>query len=314
MITKKIIRIGVVIATLLHFSAKMNAQEWCPAGATWYYTSNGDFGEGYTKFTYTNDTIIKGITCKKITHYYRAFGFAGVYEIFGPSKYAYSDNGVVYQYNNSTLGRSKFDTVYNINAKIGDKWHLPQVDTSCVDSMYRMEVLNIGTKTINGFNLKWLYVKIGAIEMGGPKFYVFDTITERLGLVTDGFMHLCNPGFTESSQYELRCYSDNSFGSYSTGISKKCDYITAIKESKPDKIDIGLYPNPANNKISIQLYSNPAGMIELKLYDLTGRLVQSKSFNKDTDITTSLLDTGVYTYTCTMNGYYLKSGKITIIH
>jgi hypothetical protein len=150
--------------------------------------------------------------------------------------------------------------------------------------------------------------------MGGEtKFYVFDTITERLGLITDGYLHSC-PGFTESDQHRLRCYSDNSFGSYSTGISKTCDYVTSIKELKQDKIDIGMYPNPANDKIAIKLYSPPKGTLELRVYDLTGRLVQSKTFTKDTEIETSSLEEGVYTYSLSIGGDYLKSGKISVMH
>lgn len=315
MMKQKIMQLVVAIAVTLIFSTNVKAQVWCPEGATWYYASSGQLGEGYSKFTYINDTIINGITCKKLTSYYKVFGPVGLYERHNPPKFVYSDKGVVYQYNNYfSKAKNKFDTLYDIRAKIGDKWHLPQVDTLCPDSMYCMEVLNIGTKTINAFNLKWLYVKIGPISMGGEtKFYVFDTITERLGLITDGYLHSC-PGFTESDQHRLRCYSDNSFGSYSTGISKTCDYVTSIKELKQDKIDIGMYPNPANDKIAIKLYSPPKGTLELRVYDLTGRLVQSKTFTKDTEIETSSLEEGVYTYSLSIGGDYLKSGKISVMH
>ena len=320
MIQRKLLQLVVAIAVTLIFSTHTKAQVFCPPGATWYYTTDGQLSEGYTKFSYVSDTIIKSITCKKLTHYYKFRASFGVFEKEYSPLFVYSENGVTYQYqyndNHENVDSDKFDTIYNINAKIGDKWILPQTDTLCPDSMYRMEVLNTGTKTINGFNLKWLYVKIGAINMGGENsFYVFDTITEHVGLLNKSYeyLHRC-PGMTESGEYRLRCYSDDVFGNYSTGISKGCDYITGIKESKRDKIYIGLYPNPANDKINIQLYSPQKGTIELRIYDVTGRLLQQTTFSKDIEITTGLLDAGVYTYTCTMNGEYLQSGKISVIH
>jgi len=317
MIKRKLTQFVVGIAATIILSNYAKAQVWCPSGATWYYSEHGEFDlwDGYSKYMYTNDTIINGITCKKLTHFYKVNGKSGLTQKYLDPEFVYSENGVTYQYNNGKhLGKIKFDTVFNINAKIGDKWRLPQVDTLCPDSMYCMKVINIGTKKINGFDLKWLYVKIGAIDMGGTKFYVFDTITERLGLFVDGFLHRCNPGFTESSQYILRCYSDDSFGSYSTGISKTCDYVTGIIEAKRDKIELSFYPNPANEKWNVVFQSNFNNNINLKIYDLTGRLVRSVEFNRSTEIPMSDLTEGIYTFTCISVGNFINSGKLSVIH
>lgn len=316
MINQKITKLVVAIAAILIFPVYAKAQVWCPPGATWYYSDGGEFQQGYSKYTYVIDTVIKGINCKKLTHFYKVNGFLGVQQKYFKPEYVYSENGVSYLYNNSGwYGEEKFDTLYNINAKIGDKWHLPRVDTSCVDSMYVMKVLNTGTKTINGFNLKWLYVKKGPRQIQNTLYYDYDTITERVGFIVDYYLHYCNSGVVdESYQGTLRCYSDDSFGSYSTGVSMACDYITGIKESKANKVEVSLYPNPTNDKIHVQFYSPPNETITLRIYDFTGRLVQQATFSRDTEIPTNLLDIGVYTYLCTMNGSYIQSGKISVIH
>ncbi|HET6226272.1 MAG TPA: T9SS type A sorting domain-containing protein, partial [Bacteroidia bacterium] len=129
-----------------------------------------------------------------------------------------------------------------------------------------------------------------------------------------GFEHHCNPGFTESDQYDLRCYSDNSFGSYSTGISKTCDYVTGIATTELDKIELSFYPNPANDKVNVVFESNLKNNIELRIYDLTGRLVRSAEFNKNAEIPVADLENGIYTFTCTANGKYLQSGKLNVMH
>ncbi|HET6224840.1 MAG TPA: hypothetical protein VFF27_01080, partial [Bacteroidia bacterium] len=174
MIKRKVSSLFFAIVMIMFFSTYAKGQVWCPPGATWYYQTNAQLGSGYSKYTYVNDTVIKGITCKKLTGFLKIVGPVGSIQKNLAPEFVYSENGVAYQYNDGKyLGRNKFDTIFNINAKIGDKWRLPRVDTLCPDSMYNMKVLNIGTKTINGFNLKWLYVKIGAINMGGTlNFYV----------------------------------------------------------------------------------------------------------------------------------------------
>lgn len=311
MIKQKIKQLVFAIVATFIFSTYAKAQVWCPPGATWYYSDYAPFWyEGYVKFTYTNDTVIKGITCKKITNYYehRDVG-KQLKKGYRTPYFTYAENGVTYIYD--SIYGNKFDTLFNINAKVGDKWRVPFADPTCKDSTLYMVVNKTGTKMLKGVSLKWICVGRGIN-------WCSDTIVERFGYRYDVLYYenytKCHNTPNEGADGKLRCYSDDSFGSYSTGESQTCDFVTSVKESKPDKVEFRLYPNPANDKIKIQLYSNVKGEIEFKLFDLTGRLVQQTVFSKDAEIPTSLLDTGVYTYTCTMNGAYLQSGKISVIH
>lgn len=311
MINKKLTRLVVAIVALIVFSTSTKAQVWCPPGATWYYDDNGMFFLGYSKLTYTNDTIIKGKTCKKITHFarYRDPGKIIQQKYWAPY-FTYEENGVTYLYD-TLYGQNKFDTLFNINAKVGDRWRVPFAEPTCKDSTLILKVKSTGTKILNGFNLKWICVE-QAINFSP------DTIIERLGARFD-ILHginytKCHNMAYEGSNGKLRCYSDNTFGSYSTDKSKTCDYITSIIESRMYDIELSLYPNPANEKINLKFQSNSKSMMELKIYDLTGRLVRSKEFDKNTEISVGDLAEGIYTYSCVVNGNYFQSGKISIVH
>lgn len=232
------------------------AQNWSPTGATWYYSDESATMSGYSKLTYTHDTIINSLTCKIITHYAEGDGIFGHYAGFRFSSpyFTYEQNGVAYLYNNKE-GNNKFDTLFNINAQIGDKWRFPLVDTICADSTYFMKVLNTGTKTLNGFNLKWLYIKAGPFPYAGSGSFIsgFDTITERLGPRYDDICYSsCYNSPDECAHGGLRCYSDDAFGVYSTGLTSPCDYLTGIAESQIGQGVLKIYPNPVTTELEIE--------------------------------------------------------------
>lgn len=100
----------VAIVAALIFSANVKAQVWCPPGATWYYEERSMLGDGYSKYTYTNDTVIKGITCQKITSFFKIKGTIGVIQKDLPPLFTYTDNGTTYLYGKMN-GQDKFDTL-----------------------------------------------------------------------------------------------------------------------------------------------------------------------------------------------------------
>lgn len=258
--------------------AVAKAQVWCPAGAMWYYTDNSADISGYSKLTYTIDTLINSINCKKITHYYQGDGWLGPYSFYGSPFYTHEQNGVAYLYNNR-YGNNKFDTLFNINAQIGDKWRFPLVDTTCADSTYFMKVLNTGTKTLNGFNLKWLYIKTGPIPYpgSGDFLYGFDTITERLGYRYDDICYglICNNSADECAHGGLRCYSDDAFGVYSTGLTSSCDYLTGITESQIGKEIFKIYPNPAQSQITLEFNFTKTQNTLIEIKNILGQTVKT---------------------------------------
>jgi hypothetical protein len=292
------------------FATNSYSQTWCPPGATWYYTDALANLEGYTKLTYSKDTVINKIACKKITCFHKGLVFMISQGFYSSPFFTYSENGIAYLYNNK-YGKHEFEVLFDMNAQIGDKWRIPQVDTACADSLYFMEVLDTGTKMVNGFNLKWLHVKLDHSPY-------FDTITERLGYRYDNFDYSpCHNVIADSPGGGLRCYSDNDFGLYSTKKNSSCDFITAISELQLNEDELKIYPNPANDKLTINLHFNYKQKATVDLYDLTGKLIRSNTLKEGDDeleISTATLSEGIYIYKSNVNGVYIKLGKLSIIH
>ena len=291
------------------FCMSVYSQEWCFPGAKWYYSNDAFLLEGYSKLEYTKDTSINNVACKKITHYYKVYAkIGGFKEGYTPPYFTYAQNGVAYIYNNR-YGNNKFDTLFNINAKIGDKWRMPLVDTACADSMYFFKVLNTGKKTINGVNLKWLYIE--TIIPSGERI---DTIVERLGYRFDDLDYsVCHGTASEVPHGNLRCYSDNSFGFYSTGISSSCDLVTGIAHQEVNS-RLKIYPNPANEKLNLSVPFELKGTLKFEIYDLTGKLLISHNCSEQLEISTASLKEGVYLCKWYLDDVYVKSDKLCLIH
>lgn len=298
------------------FFTKAYSQVWCPAGATWYYTNETSDAEGYSKLTYTTDTTIHSISCKKIINYFKLnTALNGTVQGYGTPYYTYSQGSVAYIYNN-LYGNDKFDTLFDINAQTGKRWRMPLVDTACADSLFFVRVLKTGTTMLNGFNLKWLYVSFGPYDEHGSS--ILDTITERLGFRFDNLDYSsCRNIASERYQGDLRCYSDDTFGNYSTGESITCDFMTGISESLAEKWGLKIYPNPANEKLTITTSLKQKQKAVFELMDLTGKSLYSTELTEHTnsiELSTLSLNQGMYMYRLSTGNVIVQAGKLSIIH
>jgi hypothetical protein len=289
---KKLLKIISVILLFFVLSSTAQAQHWCLPGSTWYYEAEFFGRNGYQKYTYVGDTLVNNINCKKISTYFKEYRWATsgeIHEYFGQPYYTYEQNGVTYLYNNF-FGENKFDTLFNFNSQIGDKWRVALVDTACADSLYYMTVLDTGSQVINGISLKWLQVNNGLMYHGSGNYgYTTFKIFERLGYKFDEgeYFNCYGEGIAEYQHTTFRCYSDSTFGLYSTDINISCDYIdTDIAESKPNSINLSLFPNPATDELNISFdgFTPIDGRIEIT--DMIGKLIHQKSIKSG----------GVYNY------------------
>lgn len=75
-----------------------------------------------------------------------------------------------------------------------------------------------------------------------------------------------------------------------------------------------IYPNPANDKLSIAIQLESGQKGQLKIYDVTGKLLISELINGNSAVIyTGSLSEGMYIYRMTVNDAEVKSGKLTII-
>ena len=262
---QKLFPVISAFALVLIFFNEVEAQVWCPPGAKWYYNGDASMFSGYHELTYTGDSIVSSKNCQKIVDHLQGHGFPADVNAIVDSFYTYTESGVVYLYNNR-YGMNRFDTLFNINAAIGDKWTMPLADTTC-DSL-NITVLDTGTTIINSLNLKWLFVKF---KPSNASSYINDTIIERIGFVKTFFYFPMVCQYIDERIFSgLRCYSDSIFGNYSTGISSSCNFFyTGISEGSSRK-RIECYPNPAYTEISLQLKMDETKMSILEIKNIFG--------------------------------------------
>lgn len=246
---QKSLKVISAFALILFFANNMKAQVWCPPGASWHYNGDALMLSGYHELTYSGDSIVSSLNCQKILDRLEGHGFPSDINAIVDSFYTYSQSGVVYIYNNR-YGLNRFDTLFNINANIGDKWRMPLADTAC-DSI-NVVVLDTGSTVINSLNLKWLNVKFKYSNASSS--YVYDTIIERIGFVKTFFYFPMVCQYIDERSFDgLRCYSDNTFGSYSTGISSSCNYFYTGIYEQATLSQIELYPNPVSTELTVRL-------------------------------------------------------------
>lgn len=247
----------ILLLTLPAFS-----QSWCPPGATWYYGYTDPWSSSvtYIKVEYEGPAIVNNHFVKTMRKSVADTGYL----------YTYEDSGVIYIYNEDKV---RFDTLYNFNAVPGDTWRARPLNENC-DSNDVIEVIDTFRMNINGMSLKALAVEFTNSWMP----YTFeDTIIERIGR-TDMFIEigLAYCAADGDGGGALRCYQDNSFTLYSTGIRDSCDASTVgVDELSNANVVLSLYPNPATDQLIIEtdLVLAPYSLL---LTDLSGRVLQKR--------------------------------------
>lgn len=258
-------------------SLKVGAQSWCAPGALWhFYWYNFGEAPGHIKYAYTGTVTINNKVCQKIDAFQatKSINLLNTYTT-SYNVYTYTENNVVYLTN---VAGSSFDTLYNFNANVGDKWSLtPKNYTCCAKS--RVNVVATGTQVIDGVILKWLKVSINGFSgySNSPTGPFNDTIIERIGalkyslFVTFPICPYVSDGPLEKS---LRCYRDNQIADYkkTTGV---CDYLyTSTTGNAETELTnkISIYPNPANTEIFVKAEEFEDKPCTIKIINLLGQV------------------------------------------
>lgn len=266
---------------------------WAPAGATWHYEYSSGFGyEGYVEIKYTKDSVIDGQAVKvleKTRHGYDHPASQFKTRYLG-NEYTYMENNVVYFYRHN-----QFYTLYDFNATASGSWEVSGDNEAgepghpC-DKTGLIQVDSVETTSINSMMLKTLYVHRGDTSdwtVGSP-------ITERIG--SHGYMfpeaYMCMLDANEGGQ--LRCYYDDSFGTYNTS-TKACNFIVGIGDEVAAKGAIQAYPNPATTKVTVELPGEGPARYTITVISVTGQALQTLTTSqRQQTIDLSNLENGVY--------------------
>lgn len=245
-----------ILSALITVFFSKSQVSWFPPGAVWHYSLySPGFPQvsGVNTFSYTGDTTFGAVNCKIISK--RFVGINQwidvnntVVENFSPYYFTYENNGVTYLRN--TDG-SKYDTIVNFKAAIGDKWLLVSYSNpgTCSTSSIVPKVVVKDTNhvTINGFYLKRI---VTSFTLNSTVYN--DTLIERIGGRTNfWYPETCRP-VDALSNGSFMCYQDNTFPLYKKSGVTNCNYEVGIRELANNN-SVKLFPNPSSRFVNVEV-------------------------------------------------------------
>lgn len=240
----------------------LSAQTWCPPGAEWLYGFGNQQAGGLTRAWYSGDTLLGGYTAQRIDqtiHAYQPmppFGEAFTQPL--NPLFTRHEEGVVHIWD---PGSATYDTLIWFGAAPGQHWHLHHVDDYA-----RFDVLDTGTRMVNGVPLRYLVVE-EPLVMG-----VVDTVLERVG---SDFFYI-EPWETFMIDWTtawLYCYRDELIDEvHGIQWSGTC----AFNVSMPEMYVPGAFiaPNPGSDHFALEL---TPGAHTITVVDGTGRSLMNVS-------------------------------------
>jgi hypothetical protein len=281
-------------------SQLLQAQKWCPPGATWYFqegypywvtdSSQMQIAIGYDKASYSKDTLITSQACKVITDtsYYEDFTHIRV----NGSIYTYASGDTVYLlYNNI------FTPIFYFNCHTGDTLWVPWANTIVATYVDSTGVMIINGDSLRFYNYRAIDSPYNCIHtVGGTSN---GQIVERLGNSVGpannsfSFDFSCNEW---EGEYFLHCYRDDSFALYSTDSVNGCTYIQTGIKGIGSPVQLALSPNPASSNCRLQL-NDDGRPYTAAVFDMSGREILplfTGQHVSNFDFNTAALSAGLY--------------------
>jgi hypothetical protein len=266
-----------LLALLIFVSTFLNAQSWCPPGATWTYDSEM-YTAGFIRMTYTHDTLIGGDIAQVIDRYTATQLPQPPPEphFSGPPFTSYDpvvmitklDSGVVY-----VLSGASWDTLYWFDAVPGDHWWPPSISAPDCDQLV---VGDTGTDVLDGVALHW-------IRFNNTSYKIY----ERLGWTWS--MGVYCPNWIIDGPMPMRCYHDDEIDVNFT--QAPCEALVGMDEGASGVVQL-IFPNPGTDHFTLQ---SPPGPNTITMHDALGRsvLVQ-RTTGGNVEIDASDLPPGTY--------------------
>ncbi|MEI7981065.1 MAG: T9SS type A sorting domain-containing protein [Bacteroidota bacterium] len=269
----------LILILLTAISIQATSQEFAPIGAKWHYdqgTFNPDLTT-YQTFESISDTVINGISCRKLMKISRMAGTEMSW------LYMYSVNDSVFFYSGNS-----FHLLYDFGAMTGDTVTVGYY-TTYDGSPLKMSIDSTSTIIINGETRKLQYVSCGdgmVIEFGG-------IVIEGIGNVTYMF-----PRHDLSLDGPLRCYEDSNIGLFINPYHsdngwnfQDCEQVLTGIADKGKTADITIYPNPASRFLEIANLDRPT---EFTFINIQGKVIKSGIVKPSQLINLNDLSRGLY--------------------
>lgn len=259
---KTILLIPGTLVLLLSYQP-VNAQMWCPPGASWTANLFGLAVDGCETAVYLGDTIYQGrtaqhIAVKDIIMNY----FAPPQDTVLWDMYTSIQDSMVFQWTDS----EGWDTLYWFSAVPGDRWYPPGMPVSESELCNIVQVIDTSHVDINGLSLRQLTCAF-LDQFGNVTANTF-LITERIGT---GSMHFPSGACTtDEAAWGAHTYVDDAFPLYDNGAGSNCDHFSGIAQHGPT-VNATIFPNPGMDILHIE--TGLKGPAEICVMDATGRAV-----------------------------------------
>jgi hypothetical protein len=325
---------------LLSITLKAHAQHtFAPIGAEWWF-SGDSYDYSYPLYGYwyhdlwtdhakvTNDTMINGINCNKITVTRLQSQFPrpdSVFVSMQTNYYVYDNTDTVFIYYPPS---ASFRPLYIFNVQENDTVCMqnPYPRGNFEDSLFCYVVDSVRSPMINNIPLKTIYTH--PIYLGSDNTLYINwgssthngAYSQRIGInknTAQGFLPVFVFVLADGATFatfpfgKLRCYSDSTLSIHNGNLP--CDTVLPLSVKNIGQManKISIFPNPANNQINIVIKSVLQHDLMLTLTDITGHHLQQIKIPKRTaagQIDVSQYPAGLYLITIECEGqrYYQK--------
>ena len=256
------------LATLLFLAAALNAQNWCPPGATWLFNTGSPWSTANTLVEYVGDTTIDGYAAQRFDQFMRItqdFGSQTTINTQGPEFFTRNNGDVVWEYNGTS-----WDTLYWFSAVPGDQWSaIDQLSTGTCPTA-KWVVVDTFTTNVYGIPLRALDL----IGMDDDWQWGQATIIERIGGEGQAIFPaqtLCG-GIVECFCNSI-CYSDQDINP-----DNSCQLTLNMDDEVVSSEGIKLFPQPANSDVQISSATGKP-LIQLLVTDARGKMVLNETIN-----------------------------------
>jgi hypothetical protein len=297
---------------IIKYSSAQN--NFAPVGATWFHS--GQYG--IYKTAVSEETVLKGMTCKKLTqNIYVKWPAPDYYRDLESSRdlFVYDNGDTIFCYNNRF---DQFTPLFVFNVNAGDTVRLPYFNPSshCTmisafdSTMFAFVVDSVKNVNYDGKLLKTVFSKVlrskkiyDNSDFGWVRYNDSVNIyAEKIGSLKTGFLPNCLGKCLTlattgcAAPLGFRCYEDDTLKIHLIDSCLDPTWVpSSIHKKDISSLILKLYPNPVGNDLFIQ-NPNQSSNTKLKVYDILGINIYEQS-NKTGSIinyNTSNLKSGLY--------------------
>ena len=260
--------------------------EFAQIGTIWKYSGTAFVGTFVQQGESVKDTIIQNLTFKKITCIEQFKGYCSPpdcrIDIYNSIKYFRQSNDSLFEYN---VDKNKIILFFHYKLQKGDRIVTNLNLQQGLDSLLSYKVKWVSDTLFNGKRVK----KWEIIPELQRDYYIYHTYVflENIGFINSFIGIDYNPCFGFDCSGTNICGFENTTTKYSLG----CNLVNAAKDIS-ENINIKLSPNPSQNYIRI--HAPNLNIVNVKIYDISGRTLINKPYTEGYEIDISGLFRGIY--------------------